>query len=244
LTVLPALGGDRVSQANGSEALQSLQAARSAFYMARAICRHYLRYDLSEDNIMVRQGNFLTAVAEVALMYGVDLIVLPPSEGKDGRRVTKLTQLTHVPVLIARSPGDTGTIVAASDMENQECPILKKANELSQQLAAPIVLVHNLLPTLQLAEPSILAHTYDEEREAREQHVKKTSESLVPGADTVVLSSLSTADAILQVASEKCADLIVIGAYRRSWMARLFSAGVAAQVAERAPYSVLITPLD
>jgi nucleotide-binding universal stress UspA family protein len=244
LSVLPALGGDRVSQPNGSDAFQSLQAARGAFHMARALCRHYLRYEVAEDNIIVRQGTFLAAVAEVALMYNVDLIVLPPSEGRDGRRVTKLTQLTHVPVLIARPPGHSETIVAASDLEDQECPILKRANQLSQRLAAPMVLVHNLQPTVHLAEPSPLAHTYDEEREAREEHVKKTSKSLAPEADTVLISSLSTADGILQVANEKCADLIVVGAYRRGWMSRLFTSGVAAQVAERAPHSVLVTPLD
>jgi nucleotide-binding universal stress UspA family protein len=244
LTVLPVHSAQPVTPNDTKEAIQSLRAARGAFQVARAICRNYLNYEVPEDNIIVRQGEFLTAVSDVALMYNVDLIVLPPSEGADGARLTRLTQKTQVPVLIARPPGHSETIVAASDLENTDCPIVKRANHLSQKLSAPMVLVHNMQPTVRLPEPSALAIAYDEIRVAREMHVKETTESLAPNADTVVVNSLSTADAILRVAQEKGADLIVVGAYRRSWAARLFSSGVAAQVAERANHSVLITPLE
>lgn len=219
---------------------RAIALGKEIFRLAQRVYEVPLPLRLGSENLVARQGSFLSTVVEVAVEYAADLIVLPATEGKNGQQVTKLARLTQIPVLIARPTGLTETIVAASDLEDRECPILKKAYQLSQTLDAPMVLVHNVQPTL---NPIDASWPNEEALRYRKQQLEQASGVLAPNADTVVLSTLSTVEAILTVAEQKSADLIVVGAYRRGWLDKLLSSGVAAQVAEKAHNSVLVTPL-
>jgi nucleotide-binding universal stress UspA family protein len=221
-------------------ALQALEAAKEVLRETRAFCERVLPEKILPDNIIVQHGAFLPSVVGLANEYDLDLIVLPSEEAKNGQRITKMARLTQTPVMIARRPGLTQTIVAASDLEDGECPILKRANQLSHSLRAPMVLVHNLHPSVGI-ETEIPS---PEKSRARQLKLQYNTKRLAPEAEPVLLSASNTVDAILHVARQKCADMLVVGAYRRGWVERVISSGTAAQLAERAELSVLVTPLS
>ena len=231
VSVLSGKGSPRLLWEDFSEMLRTIDTGRGTLQSTRWLCDRMLPSQISSDNIMVRQGGFLPTVVEVASEYHANLIVLPESEGKDGHKVTKLARLAQVPVLVARAPRHPETILAASDLQSTECPVLKRADQLSKSTKAPLILVHNAQTTHRATESS------------GEHPLQQAVINLPPDMRAVLLSVENTVDAILTTANEKDADLIVVGTNRRGWFHNLLSPGIAAQVAQKANRSVLIDPL-
>ncbi|MEO8181498.1 MAG: universal stress protein [Deltaproteobacteria bacterium] len=76
------------------------------------------------------------------------------------------------------------------------------------------------------------------------ERLRKACRQLPVPAQAVVRDEVSLADAILDEARVHDADLVVLGAQRRSWLERLFDGGVATRVVNRAQRSVLVTPMS
>jgi nucleotide-binding universal stress UspA family protein len=220
------------------DAMRTIEMSNKALRMIRASCERTLPTQLANDELIIRQGAFLPTVLEVAQELSVGMIVLPSVEGKLGHRVTKLARLSGVPVLVARRPGATDTIIAASDLNDPKYPVLSQANHLSQALDAPVVMLHNIPSSL---PESKFLEAY-RELSARQDRLRNALPNV--SHDSLVMSALHTTEAILSVARSRRADMIVVGAHRRGWVERLLAPrGVAAQIVERASRSVLVTPL-
>ena len=215
--------------------------------------REWLATCLGDDEAAIERfsivhGNFLERVAGRAAELDAVLIIVPPREGRMGKTVTSLASTSGVPVLVAREATHDETIVAATDLESDGYPVLRRAAELGQQLDAPVIAVHNVNPVsvvvgLDMAWPFTVLHG-EPIREARSARLSQISEKLPVDACAVIRNDVNPVDAILGEAREHDADLVVVGTRRRNWFDRLVAGSVAAQVVNRARRSVLVTPLD
>lgn len=96
--------------------------------------------------IHIRIGDFLGQVGRFARACGARLIVVLPREGRAGSRVTALAGASAHPVLVARSFESFRTLVAATDLEDDDYPVLRSAAVLGDQLRADVLAVHNVSP--------------------------------------------------------------------------------------------------
>lgn len=201
----------------------------------------------SGQRLQVRTGAFVEQTASHARQLGADLIAMPPGQRGFGTTVTTLAEVSRLPVFVARASRSHGAIIAATDLEDAEYPVLRKAAELAVQLDAPVVAVHNLshidLMTGPGAAWTMTVTPNPELRELYRQKLVRVSKRLQAHAATVVASEESPVDAILREARLRNADVVVVGTHR-SWFARVIGASVAAQVVNQAWRSVLVTPLD
>jgi nucleotide-binding universal stress UspA family protein len=203
---------------------------------------------LEEGRLRVRRGGFVAEVAAHAAEIGADLIVMPPCEGRFGAMVTELAREAHVPVLVARFARSNEVILAATDLEDTEYPVLREAARLSEHLHAPMVAVYNVSPRSVViraaAPPRSTLSSNEEVTETSHRLLDQASESVYLDAETVVARAVSPVDAILREARSRDADLVIVGTHPRSWFDRLVGGSVAAQIVNRAWRSVLVTPLD
>jgi len=201
----------------------------------------------SEPRLEVRTGAFVEQTASHALQLGAALIAMPPGVGGLGTTVTQLAELSRVPVFVARATRSHGPIIAATDLEDGEYPVLRRATELAAQLDVSVVAVHNLTHIKLMTGPSatwtMTAPPNSELRELYRQKLVRASKRLHAHAATVVAIEDSPVDAILREARSRNADVVVVGTHR-SWFARVIGASVAAQVVNQARRSVLVTPLE
>ena len=216
--------------------------------------REWIASCLGDDGTAVQRfaiahGSFVDQVAGRAAHLEAVLIVVPPREGRMGSTVTSLASTSGVPVLLAREATHDETIIAATDLQSEGYPVLRRAAQLGQQLDAPVLAVHNVNPVsvvvrVDMAWP-ITVLQGDPVREARSARLSQIcSERLPVEASAVIRNEVNPVDAILGEARKHNADLVVVGTRRRGWFGRLLAGSVAAQVVNRAKRSVLVTPLD
>lgn len=228
--------------------IDAVRAMSRAAEVARAT-RRWVRAltGRSAKDVKVQRGDFVDVVTAYAREQDAALVVVPP-RGMVGALVTTLANLSGIPVLVARAPGKGETILAATDLQHANTPVLAEAAALGRRLAAPLVAVHNVTPVVVGAgrEDSLLSGWVFERRMAatRTDELDRATRELSPHAHTVVRQDPDTAAAILAEARERDADLVVVGARKRTWFGRLFGGGVASRVVDRARRSVLVTPLD
>jgi nucleotide-binding universal stress UspA family protein len=160
-----------------------------------------------------------------------------------------LARTANIPVLVLRETSLQKTIVAATDLEDSDYPVLRKAAEIAERLRWRVIPFHNVTPlSLNIGTetpwPPMTTMASDAESEHRQMRLARASRRLHIDAPSVTASELSPADGILQIARANDADIVVVGARPRSLLGYLVANGVAAQVVDRARRSVLVTPLD
>lgn len=211
--------------------------------------RSWLRQVLGQDEAAVTQviaapGDFLDQVAHQAKKVSAMFIVVPAREACIGATATSLACKANVPVLVARATAREDTIVAATDLETPDYPVLRIGAALGRKLDAPLVTFHNLMPRRSMfglhTSWSPDAPFTDGRQSGR---LAEISAKLHAQALAVVRRETDSAAAILGEAREREADLVVVGARRRRWLDRLQLESVAAQVVDRAAQSVLVTPV-
>jgi hypothetical protein len=94
--------------------------------------------------VHVRAGDFVKETASVASTRGAQLLIIPPREGGVGARVISLAGASELPVLVLRGGGRFESLVAATDLEDDQYPILRRAHNLAQRLSASVTAVHNV----------------------------------------------------------------------------------------------------
>lgn len=251
LRVLPEL--TRVNtlfpQNNVMDAVRTVERTLQTNRATRAWLRSCLHEEESDvEHFAVAHGGFVEKVAEHAAELDALLIVVPPREGRMGRTITSLASTSGVPVLVARAATKDETIVAATDLESEGYPVLRRAAQLGQQLDAPVIAVHNVNPMsvvvgIDMAWP-VTVLPGDPTREARRARLMRATDKLPADARAVVRNEVNPVDAILAEARQHDADLVVVGTRKRGWFDRLVGGSVAAQVVNRAKRSVLVTPLN
>ena len=209
-------------------------------------CSSFLGRAVPVEGLHVPNGDVVEGVSERVAELGAEIVVLAASSGI-GDFATALAIRSALPVLVARAMATDESILAATDLEREDYPVLRRAAALAEQLDAPIVAVHNATPRASLVGfaptwPGMVL-TAGTECSWREEHLRRATRDIGIEGDHVVAHELDAVDAILHEARARRADVVVVGTRRLSWFARLVGRSVAADVAETAQRSVLVTPL-
>jgi nucleotide-binding universal stress UspA family protein len=153
----------------------------------------------------------------------------------------------HTSVLVARAAPETGPVLLAVDFSPNSEAAAELAADEARRRKARLCLMHSvevLNPELALAEPGMVPSALmtiptDELCEAaRTRLVGILTHLSVDGDIEVVLGP--GADSIVRVATERRAELVVVGSSGRTGLDRLLLGSVAATVVRDAPCSVLV----
>jgi nucleotide-binding universal stress UspA family protein len=212
----------------------------------------------AEFELIVDDGTPQALILARAEEWLADLIVVG-SHGQTSAADALLGSVTdsiirhaHCPVLIVRSAERTGHILAGTDFSDPALPALKAAASEANRVGGDLTVVHSLdLVWAPAAYPALAFGgapfnvSPDQIKELETIAIERLEESLkelgVPG-DTLVTNG-PAGTALVEVASERNADLIVVGTVGRTGLHRALLGSVAETVAKQAPCSVLIVRL-
>lgn len=185
----------------------------------------------------------IAALLEVTRRPGVELLVMPWTCAS---WLTQVCTDAAVPVLVAHRPREHEHVLAASNLELPERPVIRAAMRLSEWLRSALTVVHNRpafaaqLAALGLA--GTVTAVPDDERDARDQERTLRAELARLGSVSrvTITRRLDPAAGILEVASEADADLIVVGAPRSH--SKFLAERVAERLCTLSERSVLVVP--
>jgi nucleotide-binding universal stress UspA family protein len=223
--------------------------AEAVLHSVRHFCDRGLAEPLPSDHMLVEQGEFSEVVTQTARELDASLVVIAGAERRPGKAVAQIARAVGVPVWVARRSALGGGIVVATDFGDPRCDELRQAVALAPQVPGRLAFVHNVKPivhaamtglghcTCTVVEPP--AHALAECRD----RLQALAAFFGVHADPKVVSRPSAEDAILEVARETGADLIVVGARRQGFIERLFGTALAARIVDHCERSVLVAPL-
>ena len=149
-------------------------------------------------------------------------------------------------------PMETGPncIVAAVDLDELSAEALRKAAFMANASGARLLAVHissqsppvapiPLPGTSGLADEAKKAILQEAESKVREM-IETHLDADAPKLEIIVRHHPSPAEALCAFAGDQGADLIVVGAHRRSGLGRILLGSVAESVVRRAPCDVLV----
>jgi nucleotide-binding universal stress UspA family protein len=212
----------------------------------------------AEFELIVDDGTPQALILARAEEWRADLIIVG-SHGQTSAADALLGSVTdsiirhaHCPVLIVRSAKRTGCIVAGTDFSDPALPALKAAADEATRIGGELTVVHSL--DLIWAPVSYPAMAFggapytvspDQIKELETAATGRLEDSLtqlnVRGHTLVTNGRAGTA--LIEAASERNADLIVVGTVGRTGLRRALLGSVAEKVAKEAPCSVLIVRL-
>jgi nucleotide-binding universal stress UspA family protein len=212
----------------------------------------------TEFELIVDDGTPQALILERAEEWRADLIIVG-SHGQTSAADALLGSVTdsiirhaHCPVLIVRSGKHTGRILAGTDFSAPALPALKAAAEEANRVGGKLTVVHSLdLIWAPLAYPAmafggapitVSPNQIKELETVATQRLEDSLKQLKVTGDTLVTNG-PAGIALIEVASERNADLIVVGTVGRTGLRRALLGSVAETVAKRAPCSVLIVRL-
>jgi nucleotide-binding universal stress UspA family protein len=208
-----------------------------------------------EFELIVDDGTPQALILNRAEEWLADLIIVG-SHGQTSAADALLGSVTdsvirhaHCPVLIVRPGKRTGRIVAGTDFSDPVLPALRAAGNEAERTGAELTVVHSLdmvwslaaYPALAFggAPFNISAEQIKELELVATQRLKESLKQLNVTGDTLVTTG-PAGTALLDIASERKADLIVVGTIGRTGLRRALLGSVAETVAKGAPCSVLI----
>lgn len=211
---------------------------------ARRWLSHQLGAWARQVEIDWRQGDFEAHVAAQAGRQRARLVVLPDQRGS-GELAIQLACSTGAQVLVSRSKPGERPILAATDLQDPEFPVLRGAAQLALALGQPLITFHNVDPLTMMAghgRATAGVH-FGVSALTRRESLVGVSQALQVELTPIIRAELDPVHAILDEADVCDAGLIVVGAHPCSWWQRLMDDGVAPRVANQADRDVLITPL-
>jgi nucleotide-binding universal stress UspA family protein len=211
-----------------------------------------------EFELIVDDGTPQALILNRAEEWLADLIIVG-SHGQTSAADALLGSVTdsvirhaHCPVLIVRSGKRTGRIVAGTDFSDPVLPALRAAGDEAERTGAELTVVHSLdmvwslaaYPALAFggAPFNISAEQIKELELVATQRLEESLKQLNVSGDTLVTTG-PAGTALIDIASERKADLIVVGTIGRTGLRRALLGSVAETVAKGAPCSVLIVRL-
>ena len=208
-----------------------------------------------EFELIIDDGTPQALIVSAAEQWFADLIIVG-SHGQTGAADALLGSVTnsvirhaHCPVLIVRPGERTRHIVAGTDFSDPAFPALKAAANEANRVGGELTVVHSL--DLVWAPASYAAMAFggapfnispDQIKELEviaTQQLEESLEQLNVSGDAVVTTG-PAGMALIEVASERNADLIVVGTIGRTGLRRALLGSVAESVANGAHCSVLI----
>ncbi len=208
-----------------------------------------------EFELIVDDGTPQALILNRAEEWLADLIIVG-SHGQTSAADALLGSVTdsvirhaHCPVLIVRPGKRTGRIVAGTDFSDPVLPALRAAGDEAERTGAELTVVHSLdmvwslaaYPALAFggAPFNISAGQIKELELVATQRLEESLKQLNVSGDTLVTTG-PAGTALIDIASERKADLIVVGTIGRTGLRRALLGSVAETVAKGAPCSVLI----
>jgi nucleotide-binding universal stress UspA family protein len=186
---------------------------------------------------------------QIARDIAADLVVVDAAFG--AKEACDLADRVGVPVLVARDEHPDGEWIAASDMQYFGFPVLSVARELARALDRDVVYFHNARPfSLVSAEPMAGAESYTGMLKAQDDAAAAKRARLEQLADahrqahSLLTRAGNTVSTLLGLASDRGADLLVVGHHPRAWLWRFLGRGTAERLVDRSRRSVLIVPLE
>lgn len=199
--------------------------------------RAHLDEKLPATRIVLVDG--LAALAEVVEWLRPRLAVVPEARSWPSDGAVRLAAVARVPVLSACRPPRPGPVVAASSLEDRSLPVLRQAAHWARLFHWPLTVVHNLdwgglaaaLPVVPIWHEATLGP-------ANAGLLEKAANDT--DAAVTVTRTPDPVAAILEVAQEADAELVVVGVSRGRRRPRR---RVTARVLANARRNVLVVPL-
>jgi nucleotide-binding universal stress UspA family protein len=200
-----------------------------------------------ELDVRVTAGAPAHDILAIARELSVDLIVLGGRHAHGTARVLgsvaeRVVAHASSPVLIARSEPAAPHVLAATDFSDASLPAVSAAHAIVRTFGAPITLVHCVPRNEPYTAVDALANREGadaEEISAARKRLREMCESS-PEHDTSRVVVGEPAEAIVRLAEEVHASLVVLASHGRTGVARLMLGSVADKVLRDAPCSVLI----
>ena len=225
------VAGDFIAIAT-REAQRVLAAARRT----RAFCDAVLSESLPSPRVCVRLGSFVEQVALRAAELNVALIAVPKSGLPLAATVIRLARKANRPVVVARGKANFSRLLAATDLEDSQVPLLRKAAQLGRALEVTAVAVHGVLEAPEGRNGQ--ARSLEESLSALER-VTRCFEATLEGV-VVRSRSRDPVSCIIEQARAHDAGLIVVGVRPRLDRAHPTTA---AKLLKAAHHPVVVVPL-
>jgi nucleotide-binding universal stress UspA family protein len=158
----------------------------------------------------------------------------------------------HCPVLIVRPSKHTRRILAGTDFSDPALPALRAAADEAKRVGGQLTVIHSLdllwtpmaYPAMAFGgQPFNISPDQIKELEAiARERLEESLKLLDIDGDTLVAQG-PAGTALVEIASERKADLVVVGTVGRTGLRRALLGSVAETVARKAPCSVLIVRL-
>jgi nucleotide-binding universal stress UspA family protein len=213
-----------------TRALHQAQRALAATRHTRKLCDRLLPECLPSARICVRPGSFVDQVAQRASEVGAQLLVVPRGTPRLASTVTELARRTHCAVLVPKSCASFSTLLAATDLEDADTPVLRRAAQIGLELGATVLALHSVIAAS--AEGSTL--------EWKRLRLERATQSCEGFVQPIVSRAFDPVRAILKHARARGAGLIVVGTRARPGRAL---PNTAARLLKRARHSILVAPL-
>jgi nucleotide-binding universal stress UspA family protein len=208
-----------------------------------------------EFNLIIDDGTPSALILTNAEQWFADLIIVG-SRGQTDAQDIRLGSVTesiirhaHCPVLIVRPAQRTRRIIAGTDFSDPALPAVKASADEAERVHGELTVVHSLdLVWAPAAYPAmafggapfnISPNQIQELQRIATQRLEESLQQLNISGNTLVTTG-PAGTALIEVASEKKADLIVVGTVGRTGLRRALLGSVAETVAKEAPCSVLI----
>ena len=208
-----------------------------------------------EFELIVEDGAPQALILGIAEESLADLIIMG-SHGQTSAAGVLLGSVTdsvirhaHCPVLIVRRTQSTRRIVAGTDFSDPALPALKAAADEAMRVAGELTVVHSLdLVWSPAAYPAMAFGgapfniSSEKMKELERIATERLEESLrqLNVAGNALVTTGSAGPALINVATEQNADLVVVGTIGRTGLRRALLGSVAETVAKGAPCSVLV----
>lgn len=233
-------------QRNVDVALEALDRSEKSVRRTRSWLFEELCDEDLLERLVVRAGSYEALTIEHAKALGASLVVLPTWPRRMGRLAATVACAIGKPVVVARPRGREDSIVAATSLAEEGYPVLRRAASLGRRLGSRLVAVHNVVPLF--SATSILTPFANTESiasvlELRTRRLRSAARRLSESSNTVLTIGLDSCNAILAEAKARKADMVVVGARPRSWVDRVISSDVAADVVDTAKRTVVVEPL-
>lgn len=211
--------------------------------------------DEGDYELILEDGTPYAVILQRAEEWLADLIIVG-SHGQTsatgvllGRVTVNVVRHAHCPVLVVRPTGRRNCIVAGTDFSDPSLPALRAAANESERTGAPLVVVHSLdlvwtavsYPAMAFGgspsqvSPEEVARLNVSATERLEESMKQLK---IRGEAVVTTGAAGTA--ILQIAAERHASLIVVGTIGRTGLRRALLGSVAETVVNNANCPVLV----
>jgi nucleotide-binding universal stress UspA family protein len=211
-----------------------------------------------EFELIIDDGTPQALILTLAEEWFADLIIVG-SHGQTsaadvllGSVSDSIIRHAHCPVLIVRSSKHTGHILAGTDFSDPALPALRAAADEAKRVGGQLTVIHSLdLLWTPMAYPSmafggvpftISSDQIQELKTIATQRLEETLKLLDIIGDALVTQG-PAGTALIEIASERKADLVVVGTVGRTGLRRALLGSVAETVVRGAPCSVLIVRL-